>query len=128
MLVQADLLAKLSDSEVVDVEQLTDIEFLRRQLQADGSAFTSRFAGLSEGLCDVVENYGLLSLTSLAVEQPESVAQVVDLIDRANGFSLSGLKGHNPYPEESREARNRLHEYLHAGPGEIWAGQELAGD
>jgi hypothetical protein len=118
----------MAESDVVDVERLTDVDFLRHQLEIDASAFAARFKGLTTGLCDVVENYGLLNFTALAVEQPESVAQVMDLVDRANGFNLSGLKGHNPYPEEASEARTRLQEYLAAGPRDIWAGDEGKAD
>jgi hypothetical protein len=118
----------MTESDVVDVARLTNVDFLRHQLEIDTSPFAARFKRLTTGLCDVVENYGLLNFTTLEVEQPESVAQVMDLVDRANGFNLSGLKGHNPYPEEPSEARTRLQEYLAAGPQDIWAGDEGKAD
>ena len=121
LLVQVDLLGKLSGDEVTDPEQLTDVDFLRHQLQSEPSHFAQRFAGLTSGLCDVIENYGLLTLTPVAVEQPQVLANAIDLIDRANGFNMSGLQGHNPYPEETKEQQSRLQQYLASGPSGIWS-------
>ena len=49
----------------------------------------------------VVEDYGLLHFTPLAIEDKESVQHVLSLIDKANGHVFAGLaSGHNPYPAE----------------------------
>jgi hypothetical protein len=120
---QIDLLERMSEEDVLDIEQLTDINFLRHQFEMDPSAFSSRFEGLTAGLCDVIDNYSLLNFTPLAIEQPESVAQVLDLIDRANGFCMSGLQGHNPYPDAALSAGVR--ERVAASPGEIWTGSNV---
>lgn len=95
--VQVDLLESLNDGDPLDVEKLTDVEFLRHQLTVSEEAFAGRYRGLSTGLCDVVDNYGLLNFTPLAVEDDESLRAVMDVIDAANGFKFSGLQGRNPY-------------------------------
>lgn len=49
----------------------------------------------------VVEDFGLLHFTPLAIEDKASVQHVLALIDKANGHVFAGLaSGHNPYPAE----------------------------
>ena len=49
----------------------------------------------------VVEDFGLLRFTPLAIEDKASVQHVLSLIDKANGHVFAGLaSGHNPYPAE----------------------------
>lgn len=50
------------------------------------SAFASRYAKLTRGLCEVVEDFGLLSFTPLAVEDEACVRGVATLVDRAVGW------------------------------------------
>lgn len=52
-------------------------------------------------MTQVVEDFGLLQFTPLAVEEKESVQHVLSLIDKANGHVFAGLaSGKNPYPPE----------------------------
>lgn len=96
--VQTDLLESMQAGFSPNtVEQLTDVEHLKRQLAADDSHFASRFSSISTGLVGVVDDFSLLRLYPLAIEDHESVKQVLELVDQANGFSLSGLAGRNPY-------------------------------
>ena len=59
---------------------------------------------LSEAPTDcmqVIEDYGLLHFTPLAIEDKDSVQHVLSLIDKANGHVFAGLaNGKNPYPAE----------------------------
>ena len=49
----------------------------------------------------VVEDFGLLHFTPLAIGEKESVQHVLSLIDKANGHVFAGLaSGQNPYPAE----------------------------
>jgi hypothetical protein len=95
---QVDLLDSMLEGDRYDVEQLTDVSFLRQQLEATEQAFASRFRGLSTGLCEVLDNYGLLSFTPLSIEDAASLRELVDIIDAANGYKYSGLQGRNPFP------------------------------
>lgn len=94
---QVDLLENLNEGDPLDVERLTDIDFLRHQLTVSEESFAGRYRGLSTGLCDVVDNYGLLNFTPLAVQDDASLRAVLDVIDGANGYKYSGLQGRNPY-------------------------------
>lgn len=52
-------------------------------------------------VAQVVEDFGLLHFTPLAIEDKESVQHVLSLIDKANGHVFAGLaSGKNPYPPE----------------------------
>lgn len=56
---------------------------------------------LSRQSVQVVEDFGLLHFTPLAIEDKASVQHVLSLIDKANGHVFAGLApGHNPYPAE----------------------------
>lgn len=80
----------------------TEVQDLSYLVQAMGNdAFSKRYRKLSQGLCEVVEDYGLLNFTPLAIEDKESVQHVLSLIDKANGHVFAGLaSGQNPYPAE----------------------------
>ena len=55
----------------------------------------------AELVAQVVEDFGLLHFTPLAIEEKESVQHVLSLIDKANGHVFAGLaSGKNPYPPE----------------------------
>lgn len=79
--------------------QVQDLSYLVQAMGQD--AFSKRYRKLSQGLCEVVEDYGLLHFTPLAIEDKESVQHVLSLIDKANGHVFAGLaNGKNPYPAE----------------------------
>lgn len=52
----------------------------------EGGGMPARFAALSRGLCEVIEDVGLVQFVPLAIEQKESVAALIPLIDRSNGY------------------------------------------
>ena len=39
-------------------------------------------------LCDIIDDYGLLSYVPLDIQSPTSLSKIVELADKANGFSL----------------------------------------
>lgn len=98
---QVDLLERLELDLPITLDSVVDVGELQASLQSDEStgAFQERFARLTEGLCEVVEDFGILSLYPLAIQDRKSVATVTDMVDRANGFAFSGLKGRCPYVE-----------------------------
>ena len=63
-------------------------------------AFGRRYRKLSEALGEVIEDYGLVNYTPLAIEDKYSVQRVVALIDKATGYVFAGLAGKSPYPPE----------------------------
>lgn len=96
--VQVDLLQSMQDdSSASTAEQLTDIDYLKGQLAADKSHFATKLGSISTALCDVVDDFSLLQLCPLSIEDHKAVKRVMELVDQANGYSLSGLAGRNPY-------------------------------
>lgn len=77
---------------------------LDRLADAAGAGLPPRFARLTAELCEVVEDFGLVGFVPLAIEDRESVANIVSLTDKANGFAFAGLAaagegGPRPAPE-----------------------------
>lgn len=48
----------------------------------------------------MIEDYGLVSYTLLAIEDKDSVQRLVALIDKATGYVFTGLRDFTPYPPE----------------------------
>jgi hypothetical protein len=70
--------------------QVQDLSHLLMELNEN--TFTRRFIGLNKALCDLVEDYGLVSFHPLAVQDKEMMLRLASEIDRANGFVYSSLK------------------------------------
>ena len=60
---------------------------------SSSSAFAARYAKLTACLCDVVDDYGLLSFTPLAIQDEACVARVAALCDRAVGYAPGAAGG-----------------------------------
>lgn len=54
-------------------------------------AFSQRYRKLTAGLCEVVQDYGLLSFTPLSVEDPASLRRLLHLADKASGALFAPL-------------------------------------
>ena len=78
--------------------QVQDLSRLVETMGED--AFGRRYRKLSAGLGEVIEDYGLVNYTPLAIEDKDSVQRVLALIDKANGYVFMGLAGKSPYPPE----------------------------
>jgi hypothetical protein len=61
-----------------------------------GGAFPPRFHRLTAALCEVVEDFGLLRFTPLAVEDKHSMRALLRHIDKANGYALTGRPDTEP--------------------------------
>ena len=55
---------------------------------------------LLAGLAEVIEDYGMVSYTLLAIENKDSVQRLLALIDKATGYVFTGLRDFTPYPPE----------------------------
>lgn len=58
-----------------------------------GTTFASRYAKLTAGLCEVIEDFSLLSFTPLAIEDEACVRRVATLVDRAVGWVPEAAAG-----------------------------------
>ncbi|KAI3426388.1 hypothetical protein D9Q98_008759 [Chlorella vulgaris] len=92
------------------IQQYGELAFsLDFYLQAQGlshlaeameGSFPPRFRRMTEELCEVIEDFGLLSFQPLAIEDRDSVRHLVASIDKSNGFVFAGLaKAGQPAPE-----------------------------
>jgi len=52
---------------------------------------TNKYKKLTAAICDVVEDFGLVSFTTLDIQDKSSLLKLMYLVDKANGYSLSGL-------------------------------------
>ncbi|GMH39642.1 hypothetical protein BSKO_07540 [Bryopsis sp. KO-2023] len=75
-----------------------DLSMLSTALEQDKS-LSRKFRDLSSELCEVVEEFGLVGFTPLAIEDKKSIAHLVQIIDKANGFVFTDLAKKTPYPE-----------------------------
>lgn len=72
-------------TEVLDLSKLLD--------SIPDTKFSKKFKSLNKKICEVVEDYSLVSFIPLHVENKESMLSALDKIDRANGYSLAGGAG-----------------------------------
>ncbi|KAK1264937.1 hypothetical protein QJS04_geneDACA010469 [Acorus gramineus] len=75
-----------------DVE---DLSYLQNLLDQDPRS--AKYRKLTKELCEVVQDFGLVSFTTLAIQalfqDKESVGNLVKLIDKSNGYIFSGIEG-----------------------------------
>jgi GPN-loop GTPase len=69
----------------------TDLEYLQLALNREDKS--GRFAELNQTLCELIEDFSLVSFTTLNINEKESVARLVKLIDKSNGYVYSGMDG-----------------------------------
>lgn len=66
--------------------EVQDLSYLDAQLERE----QPRFAALTHVLCDVIEDFGLVSFETLAVEERESMLHLLGVLDRAVGYVAPG--------------------------------------
>lgn len=92
------------------IEQYGELAFsLDFYLQAQGlghlaeameGSFPPRFQRMTAELCEVIEDFGLLSFQPLAIEDRDAMRHLVAAIDKSNGFVFAGLaQPGQPAPE-----------------------------
>eukprot|EP00242_Pyramimonas_sp_CCMP2087_P013125 CAMPEP_0198213160 /NCGR_PEP_ID=MMETSP1445-20131203/28707_1 /TAXON_ID=36898 /ORGANISM="Pyramimonas sp., Strain CCMP2087" /LENGTH=253 /DNA_ID=CAMNT_0043887771 /DNA_START=434 /DNA_END=1195 /DNA_ORIENTATION=+ len=91
-----------------------DLGYLMEHFDAN-PYLSKKYRKLSAGLCELVEDFSLVSFTPLNIEDKESVQALVALVDKSNGYVFSGLHAHTKagdYPPEfSYTATNTQSEY-----------------
>lgn len=66
-----------------------DLSYLQQYLNQDPRSV--KYWKLTNELCSVVEDYGLVSFTTLDIQDKESVGNLVKLIDKSNGYIFAGI-------------------------------------
>jgi GTPase SAR1 family protein len=74
------------------------LSYLAPLLQKDPALEKHR--QLSTAICELVEDYGLVSFVPLCITDKRSVMHVVQTIDRANGYVFGSLEGSENYVED----------------------------
>lgn len=54
-----------------------------------GDAMRAKFYGLTSGLCEVLEDFGMISFTALNIEDAQTVGRVLVQVDKANGYCFA---------------------------------------
>eukprot|EP00250_Pteridium_aquilinum_P015602 c22668_g1_i1 orf=148-1059(+) len=68
-----------------------DLSYLQFDLSKD--PFSAKYRKLTKDLCELVEDFALVSFTTLNIQDKESVANIVKLIDKCNGYVFSSIEG-----------------------------------
>ncbi|KAL6764987.1 GPN-loop GTPase [Haematococcus lacustris] len=76
--------------------EVHDLQYLVRAL--GDSPFNARYRKLSAALCEVVQDFGMVSFVPLVIQDKKSAAHVLALLDKANGYVYASLGTQSPYP------------------------------
>jgi len=66
-----------------------DLSFLQQVLEKD--KVTAKYKNLTAALSELIEDFNLVSFSTLNIEDKESVLKLLKIIDKANGYIYSGL-------------------------------------
>ncbi|XP_066573773.1 GPN-loop GTPase 2 [Amia ocellicauda] len=110
--------------------EVLDLSYLLGHLGAD--PFFKKFARLNEKLIELIEDYSLVSFVPLNVQDKQSMAQVMRVVDKANGYCFGDLEQRSLEAMMSAAVGADFHfsstlavqeKYLH--PGEKTVGDEV---
>lgn len=77
----------IADSSKIEEEDyMDDPEYQRARNRTRSSNFYRKYRKLHHELCDLVEDFGLLSFLPLSIQDAASVGRVVARIDKCNGY------------------------------------------
>ena len=86
-----------------------DPEYQAAQARTRSSKFYSKYRKLHHELCEMVEDYSLLSFLPLSIQDAESVGRVVARIDKCNGYVFlqeNGSAGNSGGQSNSNNMQN----------------------
>ncbi|KAL9118322.1 MAG: hypothetical protein Q9187_005133 [Circinaria calcarea] len=76
--------------------EVHDLSYLLPYMeQESGIVANSKFEGLNKAIIELVEDFGLVSFETLAVEDKKSMMTLLHAIDRAGGYAFGGAEGAN---------------------------------
>ncbi|KAJ1560542.1 hypothetical protein HK096_008236 [Nowakowskiella sp. JEL0078] len=73
--------------------EVQDLTYLFPKPTTESSPFTIRNHKLSMAICDLISDFGLVGFQTCCIQDKESVANIVAVIDRANGYIFGGEYG-----------------------------------
>lgn len=68
-----------------------DLSYLQSHLDQDPRF--AKYRKFTKGLCEVIDDFGLVDFTTLDIQDKESVGNLVKLIDKSNGYIFAGMEG-----------------------------------
>ena len=76
--------------------EVQDLSYLLPHLENESPMFkTGKFGALNQAVTDLVEESGLVSFETLAVEDKKSMMSLLQVIDRAGGYAFGSAEGAN---------------------------------
>ncbi|KAL9079190.1 MAG: hypothetical protein Q9157_001899 [Trypethelium eluteriae] len=77
--------------------EVQDLAYLFPHLQSEnpGRLGSERFEGLNKAICDLVQDFGLVTFETLAVEDKRSMMALLRAVDRAGGYAFGPAEGVN---------------------------------
>ncbi|MCJ1282940.1 hypothetical protein MMC26_002266 [Xylographa opegraphella] len=76
--------------------EVQDLSYLLPQMAQESSVMgNSKFEGLNRAIVELIEDFGLVSFETLAVEDKRSMMNLLQAIDRAGGYAFGGAEGAN---------------------------------
>lgn len=76
--------------------EVQDLSYLLPQLAGESSVIRhTKFEGLNNAIVELVQDFGLVSFETLAVEDKKSMITLLQAIDRAGGYAFGGAEGAN---------------------------------
>lgn len=84
---------------------MQDLSYLLDHLKASqGPRRSSRFSELNERICELIEDFGLVSFETLAVEDKRSMLRLQRVLDKATGYVYVEKEKESIKPGENTEA------------------------
>ena len=76
--------------------EVQDLSYLLPHLAEESPMFAKgKFSALNQAIVDLVEEFGLVSFETLAVEDKKSMMSLLQTIDKAGGYAFGGAEGAN---------------------------------
>ena len=76
--------------------EVQDLSYLLPHLASENPVMRHpRFDGLNNAVVELIEDFGLVSFETLAVEDKRSMMTLLQAIDRAGGYAFGGAEGAN---------------------------------
>ena len=76
--------------------EVQDLSYLLPHMAQESSVMgNSKFEGLNTAIVELIEDFGLVSFETLAVEDKRSMMSLLQAIDRAGGYAFGGAEGAN---------------------------------
>ncbi|GJP57187.1 hypothetical protein CLOM_g16218 [Closterium sp. NIES-68] len=67
-----------------------DLSYLQQHLEDDPR--NKRYSKLTSAVCEVVDDFGLVTFETLNIQDKESVSNLIRTIDKANGYVFAGIE------------------------------------